>query len=47
MPRKKSTSPKVKSFLLDTNVLMKYPNSLYGFDNNEVVIFPRSSFRSS
>lgn len=38
MPRKKSTSPKVKSFLLDTNVLMKYPNSLYGFDNNEVVI---------
>lgn len=27
-----------KTYLLDTNVLMKYPNSIYGFDDNNVVI---------
>jgi PhoH-like ATPase len=36
MPRRKK--PVVKTFLLDTNVLMKYPNSLFGFDNNIVVV---------
>ncbi len=27
-----------KTFLLDTNVLMKYPGSIFGFDDNHVVI---------
>ncbi len=27
-----------KTFLLDTNVLMRYPNAIYGFDDNEVVV---------
>lgn len=27
-----------KTFLLDTNVLMKYPNALYGFDDNNVIV---------
>ena len=27
-----------KTFLLDTNVLMRYPNALYGFDDNKVVV---------
>ena len=27
-----------KTFLLDTNVLMKYPNAIYGFDDNMVVV---------
>ncbi|MBQ9302335.1 PhoH family protein [Butyrivibrio sp.] len=29
---------KKKTYLLDTNVLMKYPGSIYGFDDNDVVI---------
>jgi PhoH-like ATPase len=29
---------KKKTYLLDTNVLMRYPNSIYGFDDNHVVV---------
>lgn len=29
---------KRKTYLLDTNVLMKYPGSIYGFDDNNVVV---------
>lgn len=32
MPKKK------KNFVLDTNVLMKYPDSIYGFDDNTVIV---------
>lgn len=32
------TKEKKKTFLLDTNVLMKYPNAIYGFDDNDVVV---------
>ena len=28
----------IKTYLLDTNVLMKYPGSIYGFDDNNVVV---------
>lgn len=35
---KKASSAPVKSFVLDTNILMRYPNAIYGFDNNEVII---------
>lgn len=31
-------SKRKKTFVLDTNVLMKYPNSIYGFDDNIVVV---------
>lgn len=31
-------SKKEKTFVLDTNVLMQYPNSIYGFDDNLVVV---------
>lgn len=27
-----------KSYLLDTNVLMKYPGSIYGFDDNHIIV---------
>ena len=35
---KNASGPKIKHFVLDTNVLLHNPNSLYMFDDNIVVI---------